>query len=206
MAVRLIVSLSASALVALSACKSTGTDTSPAVGTIHVTAATTGTQLDDNGYAVGLDGAATQPLGLNASLDLTSVAAGSHDVLLTDIASTCGATTTNPERVAVSPGGTVAASFAFICGPPGTLTVKAATHFQHGSSTKANRLFIDGVARGTLAADSTAVYDDLRLGLHNVQLTLASGCFTGDLASQESETVTVQPAQNVTVAFSLFCF
>jgi ABC-type Fe3+-hydroxamate transport system substrate-binding protein len=206
MAARLIASLSASVLIALSACNSTGTDNSPAVGTIHVTAATTGTQLDDNGYAVSLDGGATQLLGLNASLDLMSVAAGSRDVLVTDIAPTCGPTTANPQRVTVSPGGTVAASFAFICGPPGTLTVKTKTQFLHGRPPKANRLLIDNVAMGTLAADSTAVYGGLRLGLHTVAMTFASGCVSGDLAATEFTTVIVQPAQDVTVLFSVVCF
>ncbi len=208
MTARLIVLLCSSTLVTLSGCNNGADVTAPVSGTIHVTAATTGTQLDDNGYLISLDGGTAQALSPNASLDLTSVAAGAHDVQLTDIAVTCGTIAANPQQVLVPSGGTAQAHFAVVCGPPGSVTVTTHTQFVPGPLTVTHGLSIDGVDRGKIGPNTSVVFGDLGIGVHSVQVTAGNGCTFGFLVNPhhvETKSVTVQPAQNVTVEFSVLC-
>ena len=65
----------------------------PTSGSVTVTAATTGVDLDADGYSVTVDGdpASAQPLGRNGSVTFSGLLAGSHSFTLIGIAPNCSA-------------------------------------------------------------------------------------------------------------------
>jgi TolB protein len=101
---------------ALSAC---GSSTEPVVaggsGTIELNVATTGTDLDSDGYRVAIDGAADQPVATNGTVTV-SAEAGAHTIAITGLAFNCDVTT-NPGTAAVTAGQTTHADVRVTCGP-----------------------------------------------------------------------------------------
>jgi TolB protein len=102
--------------VVLSACSSSGTE--PAAtgnGTIELHVATTGTDVDPDGYSVSVDGGADQALAANATVSWSGEA-GSHAVAITGLAFNCDLTT-NPTTAAVAPGETTHIDAHVTCAP-----------------------------------------------------------------------------------------
>ena len=89
--------------------------TSP--GTVTVTTNTSGSSLP-SGYTVTVDGGQSQAVGTNSSVTFTNIAMGSHSVALTNAASNCTVSGSNPRTVTVPSGGTVTASFSASCTTP----------------------------------------------------------------------------------------
>src|SRR2546427_303198 len=85
-------------------------------GNLTVTTSTSGSNLDPDGYTVTVDGTTSQPIGINASVTFTSLAAGTHSVAVAGVASNCTVTTANPQSVSVPSGGTASASAPVSCG------------------------------------------------------------------------------------------
>lgn len=92
-------------------------------GSINVTTTTTGTNLDADGYSVSIDGGAAQAIGVNGSLDFTSIVVGSHTVELSGAALNCSVAGGFAQTVDVTNGGSAAADFVLSCGsaPTGTI-------------------------------------------------------------------------------------
>ncbi|HEX5962332.1 MAG TPA: hypothetical protein VFY42_01305, partial [Gemmatimonadales bacterium] len=81
-----------------------------ATGSIEVTTATTGPSPDD-GYTVAVDNGTPQPIGNNATVTVPNVAAGSHQVTLTGVATNCTVAAENPRSVPVTAGSKSAVKF-----------------------------------------------------------------------------------------------
>src|SRR5207249_8027988 len=54
-------------------------------GTLTVSTSTSGQSQDPDGYSFAVDNGTPQPIGLNQSIPLTGVAAGSHTVVLSGV-------------------------------------------------------------------------------------------------------------------------
>jgi Tol biopolymer transport system component len=78
----------------------------PPTASIQVTTATTGSSLDPDGYTVSLDAGAPQVIGVNATLTLDGLGAGTHTLTLSGIAGNCHLDGENPRTVEVVPGST----------------------------------------------------------------------------------------------------
>jgi TolB protein len=85
-------------------------------GTLQVTTVTTG--ADPDGYQLSLDGGSGQPIGINAAITLSNVAAGDHSVGLAGIAASCTLAGANPRGVTVTAGATATVSFSIGCTVP----------------------------------------------------------------------------------------
>jgi len=70
---------------------------------VHVSVATTGVDLDGDGYSVLVDGGLGSSVGVNGAVDVTRLAAGSHVVTLGAMASNCTADN-NPRSVVITAG------------------------------------------------------------------------------------------------------
>lgn len=106
---RLMLSL----LVALFLTVSCGDDdgtSPPETGSIEVTAATTGDDVDPDGYAVRV-GTASQSLGVNASTMFGGVATGEREAELTGVATNCAVAGANPRTVTIAAGEVASTSF-----------------------------------------------------------------------------------------------
>jgi hypothetical protein len=84
------------------------------MGTIQVRTATTGDNPDPDGYTVGVDAGAAQPIGVNGTIQIPA-GAGPHQVTLSGLASNCSVQGENPRPVTVSTGATVGVDFAVSC-------------------------------------------------------------------------------------------
>src|SRR5207248_1436235 len=91
----------------------------PETGNLTVTASTTGSNLDPDGYTATVDGGASQSVGTNGSVTFTGLSAGSHSVALSGLAANCSVSGANPQTVTVPSGGTATATFAVSCAPTG---------------------------------------------------------------------------------------
>src|SRR6266516_2789349 len=99
----------------------------PPTGDLTVTAATTGQDLDADGYTVTVDGGQSRSLGINASTTYSGLTALSHTVELTGIAGNCTVSGQNPRTVTVATSGTTT-TFTITCtARTGDLTVSTTT-------------------------------------------------------------------------------
>jgi hypothetical protein len=90
----------------------------PTTGSIRLTAATTGSNPDSDGYTYALDGGAAQPIASNATVTLENQAAGSHSIQLAGIATNCTLGGENPRTVSVTAGAQTDVTFTVTCTAP----------------------------------------------------------------------------------------
>src|SRR5438445_1054173 len=112
---------SALLLIALS-CKGSETAAPPTTGSVQVTAATGGADLDPDGYSVTLQGdtlsgtgSSTQPLAVNGSVTFSSLKPGSYTLSLGGAALNCPVGGQNPRTASVTAGGTAHLTFQVTC-------------------------------------------------------------------------------------------
>src|SRR5688572_16290538 len=94
--------------------------------TIQVTVATTGPDLDADGYGMLVDRVRGQPVGVNDTVTLI-VAIGTHTVALDGIADNCTLGESNPRTVTVAADDTVAVAFVVVCSAFGHVRVTTVT-------------------------------------------------------------------------------
>ncbi len=87
-------------------------------GDLNVTTATTGADLDPDGYTVTVDGTTDQPIEINGSVTFGGLSAGSHTVALSGVAPNCSVGGGNSQTVTVPSRGTVTAPFSASCTTP----------------------------------------------------------------------------------------
>ena len=76
----------------------------PDTGTLEIGSATTGVELDTDGYTVQIDGGPARPLGPNATVQIPEVASGTHTVLLAGAAANCAVEGNNPRSISITGG------------------------------------------------------------------------------------------------------
>ncbi|MEO6056692.1 MAG: LpqB family beta-propeller domain-containing protein [Gemmatimonadales bacterium] len=84
---------------------------------ISVGAATTGDDVDPDGYDVVIDRGTPQPLPINGSVRISGLTPGEHEVALSDVAENCVIAGSNPRTVAAPSGSTANAAFTVTCSP-----------------------------------------------------------------------------------------
>jgi len=62
---------------------------SATTGSLTVSASTTGSSLDADGYTVTVDGGSPQAIGINGSVTFNGLAAGGHSIALSGVAANC---------------------------------------------------------------------------------------------------------------------
>lgn len=100
-------------------------------GTLEVTSETTGADIDADGYTVTIDGSAAS-LGHGEILVYEGVAVGDYDIALSDVASNCAVTSSNPWSTTVTFNDTTTVTFVVECGASsatisGVVTTEAQT-------------------------------------------------------------------------------
>lgn len=84
-------------------------------GFIQISAATTGADLDPDGYTVMMDGRFGSSIGINGVTTLPDVPTGGHQVQLSARANNCSVAGDNPVNVSVTAGATAQVSFEVVC-------------------------------------------------------------------------------------------
>jgi hypothetical protein len=95
------------------------TATGPTTGQVRITAATTGSSRDADGYSVSVDGGATQSLDINGSRTINGLSAGSHSVTLSGVAANCTVAEGLQRSVTITAGQTATVAFTINCAATG---------------------------------------------------------------------------------------
>src|SRR5438094_244819 len=176
----------------------------PPTGDLTVTAATTGQDLDPDGYTVTVDGGQSRSLGVNTSTTYSGLTATSHTVELTGIAGNCTVSGQNPRTVSVPTSGTTT-TFTITCAAiTGSLTVTTSTS---GGTPDPDgyTVTVSGTGGGSqhIDPDGSATFDGLAAGGHTVTLSgLASNC---SVSGGTSKSVTVPEGGSTSTSFSVSC-
>jgi TolB protein len=174
----------------------------PAIGSLVITAATSGPTSDPDGYTITLDGADRGPLGVNDVVTVTDVPAGDHVVGLNGVAENCSVTGGASQAVSVTAGAASAVQFNITCIPVlGTIEVITATA---GSSLDPDGYLIslDGNTAQPIGATATLRLEALPLGPHVLALSgQAPNCH---LEGENPRTLEVVAGTTV-VTFAVTC-
>ena len=101
--------------------------TAPPTPTLEVAVVTTGRPADPDGYSVQVDGGRAMPLGVNATLRVSDLVPGNHQVVLDGVALNCRLSGPNPRTVGVSANDIATVRFEIQCSsPPGSLATSLA--------------------------------------------------------------------------------
>ncbi len=84
-------------------------------GSIEVKTATTGADLDPDGYTVTLNGGSAKQIGVNSTVTYSRLSAGEYQVALSGVASNCTVAGENPRMVSVSANSTSRTTFEVSC-------------------------------------------------------------------------------------------
>lgn len=87
----------------------------PGSGSIEVTATTSGSSLDPDGYTIRVDQGSSQTLTINGIRTVGSLPAGPHKAQLGGLATNCTVAGDNPRSVTVTAGETATVAFAVTC-------------------------------------------------------------------------------------------
>src|SRR5205814_2659922 len=168
-----------------------GSRTSP-TGNLTVTTSTTGSSLP-SGYTVTVDGSQSQTIGTNSSVTFSNLAAGSHNVALTNVAGNCTVSGGSSRTATVPSGGTATVAYSVSCTTPsttGNLTVATSTT---GSSMPASyALSVSGPGGSTtqaIGANTSVTFSAITPGDYTVSLSNVPGNCT--LSGANPRTVTV---------------
>ncbi len=174
-----------------------------ATGSIEVTTATTGESPDPDGYLATLDGSPGRPIASDGTVSFAGVTAGSHRVILTEIAPNCLVAGENPAPVTV---GSDAAQVAFeiACAPPTGSILISTTTAGLGPDLDGYAATLDGGAEQAIRSNGTLTLAALPLGDHSVRLSgVAANCaVNGD----NPRVVTVTNGGEAPAAFQVSCF
>jgi hypothetical protein len=89
----------------------------PLTGELEVSASTSGTQPDPDGYGISVDDGGPQLLGINGMLTVPDLLPGIHAVKLTDVSTQCRTEGENPKSVTIAGGQLAVVRFVVDCPP-----------------------------------------------------------------------------------------
>jgi len=179
-------------------------DPEPTTGALRVTVASSGDDVDNNGYTVQLDGAAKAAIGVNASVTIGDLAPATYAVSLAGLAENCSLSTANPMSVAVVAGETADADFAVAC-------VAAVGSVEVTIATTGEALDDDGYTVAVLGGQSSpanvngvVTLTDVPVGARTVELTgVAANC---EVTGANPVAVSVAFDQTAQTGFDVVCF
>ncbi len=189
-------------LAALWACGSDNPAGPIAAGSLEITTVTTGDQPDPDGYVVALDGTG-HPIGSNATLTLSDLAAGDHQVELQGLAAHCALAGPNPRGITLGDGSPGQITLRISClTPVGSIAVR--THTAGASpDLDGYTLALDGGGGAAIGMNALVTLSKLPVGSHTLLLSdVAANCTAqGD----NPRTVAVTAGAAIEIAFSVAC-
>jgi hypothetical protein len=191
-------------LLAVAVVASSGCDDAvlpSALGSLRVSIATTGGDLDEDGYGLTVDGGPAQSVSVSASTLLNDLDPGPHTLELGGIAHNCTAAGDNPRTVTVVADETVTVDFAVSC---------VATGFQISAPSSGPdldpdgyRVTVDGGQETTLPTNGRVFITRLDPGTHTIALShVADHC---TLEGENPRAITIADGETAQVAFTVTC-
>jgi len=147
-------------------------------GTIEIKAATSGADVDPDGYTVQVDGGTTAALAVSGTTRFEGLSAGSHTVTLAGAATNCPVAADNPRTVSVTTGAvkrdTARTTFQVICVATTAVIEVAAVTSGIDLDPDGYTVQVDGGASRALAVSGTIRFEGLGAGSHTVTMTGAA--------------------------------
>ena len=147
-------------------------------GTIEIKAATSGADVDPDGYTVQVDGGTTAALAVSGTTRFEGLSAGSHTVTLAGAATNCPVAADNPRTVSVTTGAvkrdTARTTFQIICVATTAVIEVAAVTSGIDLDPDGYTVQVDGGASRALAVSGTIRFEGLGAGSHTVTMTGAA--------------------------------
>lgn len=177
----------------------------PRTGTLRISTATSGSDLDPNGYSLTVAGVSRGGLLVNGTVDVPDVSVGLVAVKLDGVAANC-VVDGNPKSVIVTAEAIVAVAFAVRCEQPGSIQVIVSTT---GVSLDPNGYDLDIRLRDTLVSatsvptNGAATYSGLLPG--DYDLTLSGMVPNCESVGTMPRAVTVVSGSTVSVSLDIIC-
>ena len=172
-------------------------------GTLTIRTRTIGAEIDEDGYAIRLDGNTSLPIGHTADVTIVALEAGDHSLLLDGVASNCQVLGTNPRSVAVSTDLTITIVLQVACtGSRGFLEISTATTGESKDSD-GYEVAINARQAGTVGDDAGPLRIFTAAGSHEVALSgIASNCH---VQGENPRQVAVAPPAMARTTFQIVC-
>lgn len=191
-------------LQVLSCSSGDGGPTAPSIttGSVTVTAATSGPDAPAS-YTVALDEGTPRSIEANGSTSFSSVAGGSHTLMLGAVPDHCTVGGANPRSTTVVAGQGANVAFSVTCvALTGSLEVTTTTS---GADPDPDgyEVEIDGGPGLPIGTDATLAPQELTVGEHGVELTgVAANCA---VTGSNQRSVTVATGETVSTTFGVVC-
>ena len=178
-------------------------DPTPTNGSLTVSAATTGEDVDTDGYSVTVDGSSRGTIGANGSTTVANLPAGTYDVAIGGVAENCADGTTTSQSVDVVAGETATASFAVTCvANVGVLRVETVTDGLE-IDPDGYEISVDGGAGQAIDANGE-LFTEVAVGDAAIELTgQAANCTPH---TQPTADATLSFGDTTSVTFDVTCF
>jgi Tol biopolymer transport system component len=174
-------------------------------GSMQVHVLTTGIDIDEDGYVITVEGAASRELTTTGTVTYAALEAGDYEVALTGLAGNCAVMGSNPRGVSVVAGDTAMADFSVACTAiTGAIAVRTVTT---GASLDADgyTFTVDDSVEQPIAIRDFYPLPPLEPGDHEVTLTgVAPNCEVDGATTRTIELAagaTVRETFEVTCAF-----
>jgi len=179
------------------------TPTGPTVGAVRVTATTTGSDVDADGYTASLDGGAGLALpATGGEVFFSNVSPGTSSVELTDIAANCSVTGSNPASVTVTAGDTATAAFDLVCTAVSSDLVVTTT--TTGDSIDADGYqVVVGTDSTAIGVNDTVTFANVTAG--DVDVTLEGVAANCAVTGGNTQTATVPAGGTGNADFAVTC-
>ncbi len=171
-------------------------------GVLKTITATSGANLDPDGYRLVVDGGAGQHLAINDTLDV-GLSVGDHMVELDSVAANCTVAGSNPRTVSVPSQDTATTTFTVSCSSQtGDLHVTTSTSGTN-QDPDGYALSVDSGPTQHLAINDSLTLQGLAAGSHSVLLdSVAANC---TVAGGATKNVTVPNGGTATAGFHVTC-
>jgi Tol biopolymer transport system component len=178
------------------------------VGSVRVTTATTGTDLDSDGYTAMVIGGPSQAIPVNGAATVANVREGQRMVTLGGVAPNCAITGADTATVTVQAGATSDVAFSIECVASGRLEVTVATT---GVDPDPDGYAVDvqaasvGFARVLSVAPNASVTFPALRPAADYRVTLGGLAPNCDVVGTDVQTVAVTAGATTSVAFDIVC-
>jgi hypothetical protein len=178
------------------------------VGTVRVTATTTGAELDPNGYMAMVIGGPSRPLPVNGTATVANVREGQQMVTLGDVSSNCAIAGADTATVTVQLGVTVDVAFSVQCPASGNLRVTVLTT---GTTPDPDGYLVDVQATSVNFTGSLAIAPNGSVAFSGLgpavdyRVTLRGMAANCEIVDPDVQTVAVTSGGTTNVAFDVSC-
>lgn len=194
--------LPATAILVLVACGGESATEVPTTGSLTVTVATTGEELDPDGYNLVVGGVSRPVSGTSIQESFTDLPAGERTVELSGVADNCAVSGSNPRTVNIQGGATATVAFAVACSPTtGSLTVTVTTTGEE-LDPDGYSVLVDGTGR-SIGTNDSLVLQGLDGGTYSVRLR--GEAFNCIIAGENPRAVVVTTGETATTSFQVSC-